>query len=151
MLQASTSALCKSAAGISSRCSRASSRRSGSAFLSRTGIRLSPIGRLAIGASTEARCAAGDAGASALSVSRAAVVNTLYSMTAKELLLGRPLRTSEQEGEKLGPLGGLPVLGLDALASASYGPEAALTVMRALGGLALAYTLPIIGSIVGLL
>ncbi len=46
-------------------------------------------------------------------------------MSVFELLFGRRLRTEEQETERIGTLAAVPVLGLDALASASYGPEAA--------------------------
>ena len=45
------------------------------------------------------------------------------------LLFGRPLATSEERAEHIGPLAGIPVFGLDALSSAAYGPEAALTLL----------------------
>src|SRR5947209_3888081 len=64
-------------------------------------------------------------------------------MTIRELLFGRPLRTEEEQVEQIGPLTGVPVLGLDALASASYGPEAALTVLLPLGVASAAYITPI--------
>ena len=60
-------------------------------------------------------------------------------MPLRELLFGRPLRTEEEQVEQIGPLSGIPVLGLDALASAAYGPEAALTVLLPLGALASGY------------
>lgn len=60
-------------------------------------------------------------------------------MPLREFLFGRPLRSQEQDKEKIGPLHGIPVLGLDALASVSYGPEAALTVLMVLGGTATRY------------
>jgi len=44
-------------------------------------------------------------------------------------LLGRPLKSSETKKEELGVATGVPVLGLDALASTAYGPEAALTIL----------------------
>lgn len=69
-------------------------------------------------------------------------------MSILELLFGKPLRTDEQEQEKIGPSRGIPVLGLDALASAAYGPEAALTVMLALGAAASRYIIPITAVIV---
>ncbi|HEX3865486.1 MAG TPA: APC family permease [Gemmatimonadaceae bacterium] len=56
-----------------------------------------------------------------------------------EFLFGRPLRSQEEHAQKIGPLHGIPVLGLDALASASYGPEAALTILMVLGGAATHY------------
>lgn len=54
-------------------------------------------------------------------------------MALREILFGRPLRTEEEQVEQLGVWSGVPVLGLDALASASYGPEAALTILLPLG------------------
>src|SRR4051812_7102392 len=54
-------------------------------------------------------------------------------MSVFQLLFGRRLRSEEQEAERIGPFAAVPVLGLDALASASYGPEAALTVLIPLG------------------
>jgi amino acid transporter len=61
----------------------------------------------------------------------------------RERLLGRPLRTEEQQVERIGVLRGIPVLGLDALASAAYGPEAALTILLPAGALAAFYVRPI--------
>jgi len=68
-----------------------------------------------------------------------------------EKLFGRPLRTDEEHLEEIGPLSGVPVLGLDALASASYGPEAALTAMLALGSIAATQIIPITATILALL
>jgi amino acid transporter len=65
-------------------------------------------------------------------------------MALRELLFGQPLRTEEESAEQLGVWSGVPVLGLDALASASYGPEAALTVLLPLGTVAAANYIPII-------
>jgi amino acid transporter len=66
-------------------------------------------------------------------------------------LFGRPLANAEEEGEKVGTAAGIPMLGLDALASAAYGPEAALTVLLALGSVGIGYANPITWLIVGLL
>jgi hypothetical protein len=55
----------------------------------------------------------------------------LSRMGLRELLLGKPLRTEEEQSEQIGVAAGIPVLGLDALGSAAYGPEAALTVLFA--------------------
>jgi amino acid transporter len=66
-------------------------------------------------------------------------------------LLGRRLASDEQEQQQIGPLAGIPVLGLDALASAAYGPEAALTVLIPLGALGIAYVGPILAVIIGVL
>lgn len=58
-------------------------------------------------------------------------------------LFGRPLRTSEERGEKLGASAGIPIFGLDALSSAAYGPEAALTLLIPLGAAGISYIIPI--------
>ena len=59
------------------------------------------------------------------------------------LLLGRPLATSEERGESIGPVAGIPIFGLDALSSAAYGPEAALTLLIPLGLLGVREIVPI--------
>jgi len=66
-------------------------------------------------------------------------------------LLGRRLATEEQEHQHVGPLAGIPILGLDALGSAAYGPEAALTLLIPLGALALEWVAPILAVIVAVL
>src|SRR5262249_5410231 len=66
-------------------------------------------------------------------------------------LFGRPLATAEEERHRVGVVAGIPMLGLDALASAAYGPEAALTVLLALGAAGTYYAGPITLLIVGLL
>ncbi len=60
-------------------------------------------------------------------------------MSLLDKILGRPLASWEGEGEKLGVTTGVPVLGLDALASTGYGPEAALTILLPLGVMGLKY------------
>src|SRR5437764_10876381 len=72
-------------------------------------------------------------------------------MSLTNLLFGRPLRSSEERGEKLGPAAGVSIFGLDALSSAAYGPEAALTLLIPLGAAGLAYLGPITALIVALL
>jgi amino acid transporter len=72
-------------------------------------------------------------------------------MSFLDLVLGRPLGTDEQERQQIGPLAGIPVLGLDAMASAAYGPEAALTVLIPLGALGIGYVGPILAVIIGVL
>lgn len=79
------------------------------------------------------------------------VLPPVVFMSFTEFLFGRRLASDEEEKEQIGPLAGIPVLGLDALASASYGPEAALTVLLPLGALGLRYIVPISGLIIGLL
>jgi amino acid transporter len=66
-------------------------------------------------------------------------------------LLGAPLRTRDEAHHCIGPATGIPVLGLDALSSAAYGPEAALTLLIPLGAAGLAYVGPILGIIVVIL
>ena len=68
-----------------------------------------------------------------------------------DLLLGRPLATSEERAEHIGPVAGIPVFGLDALSSAAYGPEAALTLLIPLGVLGVHYIVPVSAAIVALL
>jgi amino acid transporter len=74
----------------------------------------------------------------------------VYTQTFR-LLFGRPLATSEERAEHIGPLAGIPVFGLDALSSAAYGPEAALTLLIPLGLLGVKYILPVSTAIVILL
>jgi amino acid transporter len=72
-------------------------------------------------------------------------------MFGLNLLMGKPLATSEERAEHIGPIAGIPVFGLDALSSAAYGPEAALTLLIPLGMLGIAYIVPISFAIIGLL
>ncbi|KYF90908.1 amino acid transporter [Sorangium cellulosum] len=72
-------------------------------------------------------------------------------MSLRAILFGRRLASDEEEKEQIGPLSGIPVLGLDALASASYGPEAALTVLIPLGALGLRYIVPLSALVIALL
>ncbi len=50
-------------------------------------------------------------------------------MAFSDWLFGRRLATLEEEQQRVGVMAGIPMLGLDALASAAYGPEAALTLL----------------------
>jgi len=72
-------------------------------------------------------------------------------MSLTNKLLGQPLATSEEGGQKIGVLAGVPSLGLDGLSSAAYGPEAALTILLPLGVLGLNYIGPITLVILALL
>jgi amino acid transporter len=72
-------------------------------------------------------------------------------MSMFDWLLGRRLADAEHEKQKLGPATGIPVLGLDALASAAYGPEAALTLLLPLGAAGIAYVGPISAVIIVIL
>jgi amino acid transporter len=69
----------------------------------------------------------------------------------QDLLFGRPLATSEERAEHVGPIAGIPIFGLDALSSAAYGPEAALTLLIPLGLLGVKYIVPVSAAIVILL
>jgi len=60
-------------------------------------------------------------------------------MSLLDKLFGRPLASSEAQKEKINAWTGVPVLGLDALASTGYGPEAGLTILLPLGLLGLQY------------
>jgi amino acid transporter len=66
-------------------------------------------------------------------------------------ILGRLLATEEEDQQRLGAAAGIPVFGLDALSSAAYGPEAALTVLLPLGAAGAVYILPITAAICVLL
>jgi amino acid transporter len=57
----------------------------------------------------------------------------------RNVLFGRPIATEEGDVEEVGAWAGVPVLGLDALASAAYGPEALLTVLLPVGLAGLQY------------
>src|SRR6266849_6423571 len=72
-------------------------------------------------------------------------------MEPLDLLLGCPLASTEARAENIGPAAGIPVFGLDALSSAAYGPEAALTLLIPLGATGVAYILPVSISIIVLL
>lgn len=72
-------------------------------------------------------------------------------MSLADLLLGRPLATYEERAERVGPASGIGIFGLDALSSAAYGPEAALTLLIPLGAAGIVYVLPISASIIVLL
>jgi amino acid transporter len=72
-------------------------------------------------------------------------------MNLADLLLGRPLATEDEKAQRIGPAKGIPIFGLDALSSAAYGPEAALTLLIPLGMAGIAYIWPISISIVVLL
>src|ERR1700687_3307467 len=72
-------------------------------------------------------------------------------MTFADLIFGHPLAIEDEKSERIGPAKGIPIFGLDALSSAAYGPEAALTLLIPLGMAGVVYILPISISIVILL
>jgi amino acid transporter len=68
-----------------------------------------------------------------------------------DLLFGRPLSSDEDASEQVGPAAGIGIFGLDALSSAAYGPEAALTLLIPLGIAGISYIVPISASIIVLM
>jgi amino acid transporter len=72
-------------------------------------------------------------------------------MSLIDTILGRPLASNEAGDQRIGPAGGVPTFGLDALSSAAYGPEAAMTVLLPLGAAGLTFIFPITVAIVVLL
>src|ERR1700756_4178770 len=72
-------------------------------------------------------------------------------MRTLDLLFGRPLATSDERAEQIGPSAGIPIFGLDALSSAAYGPEAALTLLIPLGMDGVRHIVPISTAIIILL
>ena len=72
-------------------------------------------------------------------------------MNLADLIFGRPLALEDEKSERIGPGRGIPIFGLDALSSAAYGPEAALTLLIPLGMAGVVYIWPISISIVILL
>lgn len=69
----------------------------------------------------------------------------------KRLLIGRPMKSTEIEGEKLSKLKALAVLSSDALSSVAYGTEQILIVLMAAGFAAVWYSIPISLAVLGLL
>jgi len=72
-------------------------------------------------------------------------------MPLLDWILGRPLASYEASNQRIGVAAGVPTFGLDALSSAAYGPEAALTVLLPLGAAGLTFILPVSAAIVVLL
>ena len=72
-------------------------------------------------------------------------------MSVLDILLGKTLATSDERAEQIGTSAGIPIFGLDALSSAAYGPEAALTLLIPLGAAGIACIVPVSLSIIVLL
>src|SRR6202041_3203761 len=72
-------------------------------------------------------------------------------MNIIDLIVGKPLRTSDERAEQIGPAAGVSIFGLDGLSSAAYGPEAALSLLIPLGLLGVRYILPVSVAIITLL
>src|ERR1700759_5712895 len=68
-----------------------------------------------------------------------------------DFVLGRRLSNREQDTRKIGWFEGGPAMGLDGLGSASYGPEAALTILMPLGAASLAWVGWVMAPILALL
>ena len=72
-------------------------------------------------------------------------------MNILDLVVGKPIQTSDERAEQIGPAQGIPIFGLDALSSAAYGPEAALSLLIPLGLLGVRYIVPVSAAIITLL
>jgi amino acid transporter len=72
-------------------------------------------------------------------------------MGLADFILGKPISTWKERGEKIGPASAVPIFGLDALGSAAYGPEAALTILIPLGLASSLYIVPITACVIALL
>ena len=72
-------------------------------------------------------------------------------MNILDLIVGRPIKTSDERAEQVGPAQGIPIFGLDALSSAAYGPEAALSLLIPLGLFGVQYIVPVSAAIITLL
>jgi amino acid transporter len=72
-------------------------------------------------------------------------------MNIVDLIVGKPIKTTDERAEQIGIQAGIPIFGLDALSSAAYGPEAALSLLIPLGLLGVQYIIPISAAIIALL
>src|ERR1700750_179783 len=72
-------------------------------------------------------------------------------MAIQDVVFGKPLATEDEHGEHIGVAAGIPIFGLDALTSAAYGPEAAMTLLIPLGITGVDHIVPVISAILILL
>jgi amino acid transporter len=72
-------------------------------------------------------------------------------MNILDLVVGKAIKTTDERAEQIGPAQGIPIFGLDALSSAAYGPEAALSLLIPLGLLGVRYIIPVSAAIIALL
>src|ERR1700733_1939052 len=72
-------------------------------------------------------------------------------MNILDLVVGKPIKTTDERAEQIGAAKGIPIFGLDALSSAAYGPEAGLSLLIPLGILGVRYLIPISAAIITLL
>ena len=68
-----------------------------------------------------------------------------------DVLFGRRLASADADARRIGWFEAVPAMGLDALGSASYGPEAALTILMPLGLGGLDWTLAVMAPVILLL
>ena len=73
-------------------------------------------------------------------------------MNVFDVVIGKPLATSNEAHEHIGVAAGIPIFGLDGLTSAAYGPEAAMSLLIPLGYFGVQhYLLPVFSCILALL
>jgi amino acid transporter len=72
-------------------------------------------------------------------------------MDIVDLVVGKPIKTIDERAEQIGPAQGIPIFGLDALSSAAYGPEAALSLLIPAGLMGVRYIIPVSTAIITLL
>ena len=72
-------------------------------------------------------------------------------MNLLDLLLGRRLANHESGERKIGAIAGVPAMGLDAIASSAYGPEAAFTVLLPLGAAGIGWIGWVMAPVIALL
>jgi amino acid transporter len=73
-------------------------------------------------------------------------------MSFFDMLIGKPLATSDAHNEHIGVAAGIPIFGLDGLTSAAYGPEAAMSLLIPLGYFGVQhFLLPVFSAILALL
>jgi amino acid transporter len=78
-------------------------------------------------------------------------VLTAPKISLIDTIFGRPLGSNEAGEQRISSAAGVPTFGLDALSSAAYGPEAALTVLLPIGAAGLTFIFPLTLAIVILL
>ncbi|WML44629.1 APC family permease [Neobacillus sp. PS3-40] len=72
----------------------------------------------------------------------------MTSQQIKRLVLGRPLKSSEAEAQKMPMWKALPILSSDALSSVAYGTEMIILELATVGAFAFTFSIPIAISIV---
>lgn len=72
----------------------------------------------------------------------------MTSQQIKRLVLGRPLKSSEAEAEKMPIWKALPILSSDALSSVAYGTEMILLELATVGAYAFSFSIPIAIAII---